>query len=93
MKKQVTKIDAHRALQAANAIMRFGRPNTLGTHWRGITLVTDHDGYTVTLMDEDVELRLLFHNKFELKAKNRVAHLSFIEKLEQLVKESQRKKG
>ena len=80
-----TKIDTHKALLAANAVMNYGTSTALGMHWHGITVLADPDGYTVSLMDDNVELRLLFHNKFQLKSRNRYSHVAFVEKLEHLV--------
>ena len=80
-----TKIDTHRALLAANAVMSYGTSTALGMHWHGITVLSDRDGYTVSLMDDNVELRLLFHNKFELKSRNRYSRIAFVEKLEHLI--------
>ena len=36
-------------------------------------------------MDDNVELRLLFHNKFLLKSRYRFSHAAFLEKLEHLI--------
>jgi len=80
-----TKIDTHKALLAANAIMRYGVNTSRGMQWHGVIALSDPDGYTVTLMDDNVELRLLFHNKFQLKSRNRFAQTAFIEKLEHLL--------
>jgi len=80
-----TKIDTHKALLAANAVIKFGTTSPGGAKWHGITVLADPDGYTVTLTDDDVELRLLFHNKFQLTARNRFARGAFIEKLEKVL--------
>ena len=87
------KIDTHKALLAANAILRHGASTSQGMHWHGITVLTDLDGYTVTLMDDNVELRLLFHNKFQLKSRNRYSHGAFIEKLEHVLIAAGKKKS
>jgi|TARA_B110000977_G_scaffold186202_1_gene251849 4-hydroxyphenylpyruvate dioxygenase-like putative hemolysin len=80
-----TKIDTHKALLAANAVMTYGTNTARGMHWHGITVLADPDGYTVTLTDDNVELRLLFHNKFQLQSKNRYSHVAFVEKLDHLI--------
>ena len=80
-----TKIDTHKALLAANAIMRYGVNTSRGMQWHGVIALSDPDGYTVTLMDDNVELRLLFHNKFQLKSRNRYSHGAFVEKLEHVL--------
>lgn len=85
-----TKVDTHNALLAANAVMTNGVHDNSGYHWRGITVVTDADGYTVTLKDESVELQLLFHNKFRLKSRNRFSHIAFVEKIDTIVKATRR---
>ncbi len=83
-----TKIDTHQALLAVNAVLTNGRSSPDGTSWHGLTVNSDLDGYTVTLSDDKVELRLLFHNKFQLKCPNRYAQIAFIEKLNQVVRAS-----
>ena len=60
------KIDTHKALLAADAVMRHGESTSRGMHWHGITVMTDLDGYTVTLKDDNVDLQLLFHHKFQM---------------------------
>lgn len=80
-----TKIDTHKALLAANAVIKFGTSTPSGVKWHGINVLSDPDGYTVTLTDDNVELRLLFHNKFQLTARNRFTRRAFIEKLEKVL--------
>jgi hypothetical protein len=44
-------------------------------------------------MDDNVELRLLFHNKFQLKSRNRYSHGAFVEKLEHVLIAAGKKKS
>ena len=44
-----TKIDTHKALLAANAVMSYGTSTALGMHWHGITVLSDRDGYNSEL--------------------------------------------
>lgn len=90
-KQSETKIDTHQALLAVNAVLTNGHSSDAGTSWRGLTVTSDLDGYTVTLSDDQVELRLLFHNKFQLKCPNRYAQIAFIEKLTKVVRANKNK--
>ena len=59
-----------------------------GLIYRGLTLHSDYDGYTVVLSNGQVTLTVLFHNKYELNFKNRPALDDFYETVKKIAMES-----
>ncbi len=83
-----SKVDVARALKAVSRIQANGKPNHKQLlQYRGIELETDYDGYTVILRNADVSLTIFFHNKHELKFKNRPALDDFYETLKKIAAE------
>ena len=83
------KIDIAIVLRAVARIQAKGKSvDGQVFDYRGIKLESDFDGYTVLLSNADVKLTVLFHNKFELSFKNRLALDIFYETVTKIAAES-----
>jgi hypothetical protein len=78
------KIDVRLALRAYQNLLEFGVRDAEGHHLDGLTANSDFDGYTVTLSDRAVTVRLLFHNKVAIDAPSGRALEGFIERLQRV---------
>lgn len=82
------KIDIKLVLRAAALIQTKGKATSDDAiSYRGLTLRSDYDGYTVVLSNQMVTLTVFFHNKYELKFKNRPARDEFYETLKKITRE------
>jgi hypothetical protein len=58
------KLDLALALRAYQKIVDLGRRDGEVCEFGGLTAVTDFDGYTVSISDGIITLRVLFHSRF-----------------------------
>jgi hypothetical protein len=79
-----TKISVSQALRVYQIVMDQGSRQGDARHFGGLIATADFDGYTVTLSDGTVTLRLLFHSKFSLDSPNGRALEQFIRKLQRI---------
>ncbi len=82
-------------IDIAVVLRTIARIQTKGTsagdqklEYRGLELESDFDGYTVVLRNKDVTLTVLFHNKYDLKFRNRPALDDFYETVTKIARES-----
>lgn len=61
------KVDVSLALRAYQNILRLGEKDGDGYVFKGLRASTDFDGYTITLSDGVISLRVFFHNRFALE--------------------------
>jgi len=62
--EQEHKIDVKQALRVFDKATRKGDKKDDGWHYRGLTVSTDFDGYTVFISSSKVQLTVFFHNKY-----------------------------
>jgi Protein of unknown function (DUF3081) len=84
MTENETKIDIKKALRVFDKATREGEKRDDGWHYRGLTVSTDFDGYTVFMNWQNVQLTIFFHNKFTVDCKNAFQLQEFTELLEKL---------
>ena len=61
------KVDVALALRAYQNILKFGERENGVFVYEGMTASTDFDGYTITLSDGSISLRVFFHNRFAME--------------------------
>ncbi|MDA0273506.1 MAG: DUF3081 family protein [Proteobacteria bacterium] len=76
------KINIKMALRAFNRIRLEGIERSGEHHLNGVSAGSGFDGYTITLHDDYVTLRIFFHNKFKLDFVNKRHLKTFIERIE-----------
>ncbi|MFT7687326.1 MAG: hypothetical protein ACI9FB_002678 [Candidatus Azotimanducaceae bacterium] len=81
------KINIKTALRAFNRIREKGVERANEHHLNGISAGSDFDGYTITLHNDYVTLRIFFHNKFKLDFVNKRHRDAFIERIESIGKQ------
>ncbi|MGH1428633.1 MAG: DUF3081 family protein [Arenicella sp.] len=80
------KIIIKDALHVFEKIRQHGIQTSDGYQLNGITALTSHDGYTISLMNDYVTLTIFFHNKFSFEGSNQKEKYTFLEKLENIKK-------
>lgn len=60
------KVDVKQALRVFDRATREGSKEGDGWHFKGLTVSTDFDGYTVFINSPKVKLTIFFHNKFSV---------------------------
>ena len=75
------KIDVKQALRVFDKATREGEKRDDGWHYRGLTVSTDFDGYTVFINSQNVQLTVFFHNKYTVDYKNALQLQEFVELL------------
>ena len=87
MNKPDAKIKVTTALTAFQNLIDQGERQQDGSYKiKRLHGQTDHDGYTVTLFDDSVQLNIFFHNKFDIKFENNKALDRFISQIEEIAK-------
>lgn len=79
-----TKIDVRKVLRVFSKVQDLGTATANGYQFKGLTSEQDFDGYTITLKDDYVTIRVFFHNKFSLDYTRAAALHNFLEKLDQV---------
>jgi hypothetical protein len=78
------KIDVKVALSVFDKILSQGVKNNDGFSLDGLNATPSFDGYVVTLDDENVFLRIQFHNKFNIDYDSKKALNEFMKKLDRI---------
>lgn len=78
------KVDVKLALRVFDKVTQNGEKTEEGWRYRGLTVSTDFDGYTVFLRSTNVELTVFFHNKFTVDYRNAMELEEFIRLLEKI---------
>jgi hypothetical protein len=90
MKNQV---DSHVILEVYEIVRTHGQKNGHEYVLEGITVSTDHDGYTVYLSGHGVAMHLAFHNTYHFNYESERELELFMKKLHWLRKTYQQKKA
>lgn len=80
------KIIIKDVLQVFEKIRQHGKQTSEGFQLEGITAISSHDGYTVSLANDYVTLTIFFHNKFSFEGTNQKEKHTFLEKLNNIRK-------
>lgn len=79
------KLDMVKTLSVFNYILDKGEKISAGHYaYSGLQAKHDHDGYRLTLFDADVELTLLFHNKYQANFSRRTQFDAFLHKIDRI---------
>jgi hypothetical protein len=78
------KIYVRRAFRAFGVILAEGKRVGNEYHLNGLVAYADHDGYTVTIRNDYVQLDVFFHNKFSFNYSSRKEKSLFLEKINAL---------
>ena len=77
-------IQVRKALSVFYKVMEYGTKRAEGVEFDGVIATGDFDGYTVTLLHNEVRLSIFFHNKFKCDYPNRQALDRFMLKLDKI---------
>ena len=86
------KVDVKQALRVYQIIVDQGERLEEGYRYRGLTALSDFDGYNITIKNDYVSLTILFHNKIDFKFSNKRERIVFLETLDQIDKSKTRKR-
>ncbi|GAK20951.1 LOW QUALITY PROTEIN: hypothetical protein JCM19052_1471 [Vibrio sp. JCM 19052] len=78
-------LDATKVLQAYECVMNNGTPTEFGKMYEGKPFL-DYDGYNVFLRGNGVELKVGFHNTYQLEYDQEHLKDSFLKKVAMLAK-------
>ncbi len=76
-----TKVTADLALRVYQKILAQAERSEAAPAWKGVTALTDPDGYGVTLTDGTVSIRVLFHNRVAIQTPSSRALMRFRKRL------------
>ncbi len=79
-------LDATKVLQAYECVMNNGTPTEFGKMYEGVEAFSDYDGYNVFLRGNGVELKVGFHNTYQLEYDQEHLKDSFLKKVAMLAK-------
>ena len=79
--EQEHKIDVKQALRVFDKATREGEKKEDGWHYRGLTMSTDFDGYTVFINSPKVQLTIFFHNKYTVDYGSALDLQEFVDQL------------
>ncbi|MFC6635491.1 DUF3081 family protein [Microbulbifer taiwanensis] len=82
--EQEHKIDVKQALRVFDRATKEGIKEKDGWHYRGLTVSTDFDGYTVFINSAKVQLTVFFHNKYTVDYQNAHDLQEFVDLLAKL---------
>jgi hypothetical protein len=82
------KIDAKMALRAYQRVVSAGVRNGDEYSLDGLTVSSDFDGYTITLTDGTVTVRVLFHNRVSIAASSGAALEKFALRMNRVAQHS-----
>ncbi len=80
------EINQRLVLEAFEKVHQYGKAEQGKHTLDGITVYTDHDGYTVFLEGHGVRMTLEFHNKYHLDYENERQFELFMRALENIAK-------
>lgn len=78
------KIDVKQALRVFDKVSKEGEKRDDGWHYRGLSVSTDFDGYTVFISSPKVQLTVFFHNKYTVDYNNAHDLQEFVDLLKKL---------
>ena len=61
------KVDVAVALRAYQSVLNYGERDGDCYRYEGLRASTDFDGYTITLTDGTITLRVFFHSRFSIE--------------------------
>ena len=67
------ELDIHQALKVFHKIVKMGEKHGDGHTLLGVTALSDFDGYTIILQDNNASLTIYFHNKYQIESTNKLA--------------------
>lgn len=79
------KVDVRQALRAYQKIVEHGEGSGERHHLGELVAESDFDGYTISLSDGRVTVRILFHSRVDIDAPSGQALEDFIARLERVV--------
>ena len=79
-----TRITADLALRVYQKILARAGQREASPTWKGVTALTDPDGYGVTLSDGTVSVRVLFHNRVAIQTPSSRALMRFRKRLAEI---------
>lgn len=85
MDAQGCKVDVRLALRAYQRVLDRGERRDGGYQLGELRAETDFDGYTVSIGDGRVKVRVLFHSRVDVDAPNSKALQDFVGRLERAV--------
>lgn len=86
MEPKDRKVDVALALRAYQNILDHGQRDEDSFVYKGLRASTDFDGYTVTLSDGTITLRIFFHNRFAMEPNDGKAVDQFLLRLNRVAK-------
>lgn len=84
------KVDVKQALRVYQIIVDQGEKFDGGHRYRGLTALSDFDGYNVTIKNDYVSLTILFHNMVDFHYTNAREKTVFLETLANIEKSRKR---
>lgn len=84
------KIDVRLVLRAVSRILDKGTRTEQGASYRGVSVVSDFDGYNITLSTRDASITVMFHNTFTTEYRSAVQMTQFYDQLKAIARESAR---
>lgn len=84
------KIDVRLVLRAVSRILEKGAQTDQGAIYRGVTVVSDFDGYNITVSTRDASITVMFHNTFNTQYRSAVQMTQLYDQLKAIVRESSR---
>ena len=84
MRETERKVNAATALRAYQRIVSCGVRGPNGHELQGVLAACDFDGYTISLSDGVVNVRVLFHNKVASEAPSGKALETFVRRIERI---------
>lgn len=79
------KVDVPLVLRAYQTVVENGQREGERYHWGGLTAESDFDGYTASLSDGHVTVRVLFHSRVDVDAPSAGALEDFLRAVERTV--------
>lgn len=80
------ELDPSKVLSAYENVMNNGTPTEFGKIYEGVEAFSDYDGYNVFLRGNGVELKIGFHNTYNLEYNQEHLKESFLKKIAMLAK-------
>ncbi|GDY24797.1 DUF3081 family protein [Agarivorans sp. Toyoura001] len=77
-------VDVNLALRVYEKITRLGIKQGEGYLYQGLQASSDWDGYTIVLSNQQLDLSVFFHNKYQFSVHDDKAIDSFIKQLKHL---------
>lgn len=78
------KVNVAKALRVYQKVVNEGERNQDQFVWKGLSVGSDWDGYSINLSEGRVNLQIFFHQRFSLEAPNRKEASLFLKKLDRL---------